>query len=146
VDGRRRSQITHPPESLPRIPRRPPAPDELSRGWAILVGAGWPLIAVWQIATAPEAANPEAVPSLLDTAVFLAVMTGLVGTIGAAFGRQPRALIWSIGLGVVWVATVITCPLSGHHDAVGWSWSTELAASGALLAASLVGTRRFSRQ
>jgi hypothetical protein len=39
------------------------------------------------------------------------------------------------------VATVLTCPLSGHHDAVGWSWSIELMASSALLAFSIVGAR-----
>ena len=59
--------------------------------------------------------------------------------------RQSKALVWSTGLGVVWVATIIACPLSGHHDAVGWQWYAELASSSSLLVLSLTGIRLLLR-
>jgi hypothetical protein len=54
-------------------------------------------------------------------------------------------LVWSTGLGVVWVLTTIACPLSGHHDAVGWQWYAELAFSSSLLVLSLIGIRLLLR-
>jgi hypothetical protein len=136
MDGRRISELTRLPHSVPRL-RRQPRP--LPRSWALAVGAGWPLLLVVMTAVAPEPADPNAVPTLVDSAVFVAVMVGLFGTIVAAVARQSRALVWSTGLGVVWVATTIACPLSGHHDAVGWQWYTELASSSSLLLFSLAG-------
>jgi hypothetical protein len=103
----------------------------------------WPLLFVLMVAIAPEPADPEAVPSLLDSLVFLGFIIGLVGTTAAAFTRHASALLWSIGLGVLWVATAIACPVSGHHDAAGWQWRLELVLSGALLALSVVGWRRL---
>ena len=49
------------------------------------------------------------------------------------------------GPGVVWVATAIACPLSGHHDAVGWQWYAELVSSSSLLVLSLIGIRLLLR-
>jgi hypothetical protein len=136
MDGRRVSELTRLPHAVPRL-RRLPRP--LPRSWAFAVGAGWPLLLVVMTALAPEPADPNAVPTLVDSAVFVATMVGLFGTIGAAVARQSKALVWSTGLGVVWVATTIACPLSGHHDTVGWQWYTELASSSGLLLFSLTG-------
>jgi hypothetical protein len=141
VDGCRAREVTLSPEALPRIRRRPPPP--LPRSWALTVGAGWPLLVVVMLALTPEPANPEAVPTLVDSLVFLAVGVGLVGTVGAAVARQYTALVWSNGLGLVWVATTIACPLSGHHESVGWQWAVDLASSGGLLLLGLVGARRL---
>jgi hypothetical protein len=96
-------------------------------------------------ALAPEPADPNAVPTFVDSAVFLAVMVGMFGTVVAAVARQQKALVWSTGLGVVWVATTITCPLSGHHDAVGWQWYADLVSSSSLLLLSLIGIRQLLR-
>ena len=115
------------------------------RSWALTVGAGWPLLLVVMTALAPEPADPNAVPTFVDSAVFLAVMVGILGTIVAAVARQPKALAWSTGLGAVWVATTIACPLSGHHDAVGWQWYAELVSSSTLLVLSLIGIRLLRR-
>jgi hypothetical protein len=136
MDGRRVSELTRRPHAVPRL-RRQPRP--LPRSWALAVGAGWPLLLVVMTALAPEPADPNAVPTLVDSAVLVAVMAGLFGTIAAAVARQSKALVWSTGLGVVWVATTIACPLTGHHDAVGWQWYTELASSSSLLLFSLTG-------
>jgi hypothetical protein len=141
MDGRQAREITLPPAALPRIRRRPVS--TLPVGLAVLVGAGWPALMVLALAFAPPAADPDAVPTLLDSVVSLAVIVGMAGTIASAVGRRPRALLWSIGLGLIWVATTITCPLSGHHDTVGWQWYTDLAASSTLLVASVVGARRL---
>jgi hypothetical protein len=97
-------------------------------------------------ALAPEAADPNAVPTLIDSAVFGAIVIGLFGTIAAAVARQATALVWSTGLGMVWVATTIACPVSGHHDAVAWQWSAELAFSSALLLSSLAGIALLRRR
>jgi hypothetical protein len=141
MDGRQAREVTLPPAALPRIRRRPAA--ELPRWLAVVVGAGWPALMVMALAFAPAAADPDAVPTLLDSVVSLAVLAGMAGTIASAVGRRPQALLWSAGLGLVWVATTITCPLSGHHDTVGWQWYTDLAASSTLLLVSLVGARRL---
>jgi hypothetical protein len=139
VDGRRAREVTLSPETLPRLRRHEPRP--LPLVWAVLVGAGWPLLLVAMMAVAPAPTDPEAVPSLLDSLGFLALVVGLAGTVGAAVGRHRKALLWSTGLGVVWVASTLTCPLSGHHETVGWQWYTDLGASSALLLASVVGLR-----
>ena len=142
MDGRRLSELTRLSEAVPRV-RRQPRP--LPRSWALTVGAGWPLLLVAITALAPEPADPHAVPTLVDSALFLAVIVGMCGTIVATVARQHKALVWSTGLGIVWVATTIACPLSGHHDAVGWQWYTELASSSSLLLLSLVGIRLLLR-
>jgi hypothetical protein len=142
MDGRRVSELTRLPHSVPRL-RRLPRP--LPRSWAFAVGTGWPLLLVVMTALAPAPADPNAVPTFVDSAVFLAVMVGLVGTIVAAAARQSKALVWSTGLGVVWVATTIACPLSGHHDHVGWQWYADLASSSSLLLLSLIGIRLLLR-
>ncbi len=138
MDGRRVSELTRVPDAVPRV-RRLPRP--LPRSWALAVGAGWPLLLVVVMALTPEPADPNAVPTFVDSAVFLALTVGLLGTVVAAVARQSKALVWSTGLGVVWVATTIACPLTGHHDAVGWQWYADLASSSSLLLLSLIGIR-----
>ena len=91
MDGRRLSELTRLPGAVPRL-RRQPRP--LPRSWALAVGAGWPLLLVVMTALAPEPADPNAVPTFVDSAVFLAVMVGMLGTIVAAVARQQ-------GVGVV---------------------------------------------
>jgi len=97
MDGRRVSELTRLPDAVPRL-RREPRP--LPRSWAAAVGAGWPLLLVVMTAVAPEPADPNAVPTFVDSAVFLVVMVGLFGTIVAAVARQSKALVWSTGLGL----------------------------------------------
>jgi hypothetical protein len=138
MDGRRVCELSRLQRRVPRL-RRQPRP--LPRSWALAVGAGWPLLLVVMTAVAPEPADPNAIPTLVDSLAFLALMLGLVGTIVTAAARQSTALVWSTALGVVWVATTIACPLSGHHDAVGWQWYTELGSSSSLLLLSLIGLR-----
>ena len=138
MDGRRASVLGRVPRAVPRIERQP---HPLPCAWAWAVGAGWPLLWVAMTAVAPEPANPNAVPTLVDTAVFFALIAGLFGTIVAAVARQSRAVVWSTGLGLVWVATTVACPVSGHHDTVAWQWYVELVASSSLLLLSLVGLR-----
>ena len=142
MDGRRLNELTRLPDAVPRL-RRLSRP--LPRSWALAVGAGWPLLLVVMTVLAPEPADPNAVPTYVDSAVFVAVMIGICGTIVAAVARQQKALVWSAGLGVVWVATTIACPLSGHHDAVGWQWFAELVSSSSLLVLSLIGIGRLLR-
>jgi hypothetical protein len=107
------------------------------------VGGVWPLLFVLMVATAPEPADPNAVPSVLDSLLALALFGGLVATTTAAVVRHWSALLWSAGLGALWVGTTILCPASGHHDTVGWQWSTELMAASALLVLSVLGADRL---
>ena len=107
MDGRRTEPVTRLPRRCGSGANRCPLP----RSWAWTVGAGWPLLFVVMTAVAAEPADPNAVPTLVDSAVFVALMVGLFGTIAAAVTRQAKALVWSTGLGVVWVATTIACPL-----------------------------------
>jgi hypothetical protein len=136
MDGRPVSELTRRRRAVPRL-RRQPGP--LPRSWAWAAGVGWPLLLVVMTVAAPEPADPNAVPTLVDSAASLALMVGLFGTIAAAVIRQAKALVWSTGLGVVWVTTTIACPLSGHHDTMGWQWYTELTSSSSLLLLSLTG-------
>jgi hypothetical protein len=91
MDGRRLSELTRVSDAVPRL-RRQPRP--LPRSWALAVGAGWPLLLVVMTALAPEPTDPNAVPTFVDSAVFVATMVGLFGTIVAAIARQPKALMW----------------------------------------------------
>ena len=136
MDGRRASELTRSRLKVPRIERQP---RQLPCGWAWAVGVGWPLLLVAMTAVAPEPADPNAVPTIVDSAVSLALIVGLFGTIVAAVARRSQALVWSTGLGLVWVATTLACPVSGHHDAVGWQWYVDLASSSSLLLLSLIG-------
>ena len=97
MDGRRLSELTRLPAGVPRV-RRQPRP--LPRSWAMAVGAGRPLLLVAMTALAPAPADPNAVPTLVDSTVFLAVMVGVCGTIVAAVARHQEALVWTSGLGV----------------------------------------------
>jgi hypothetical protein len=136
MDGRRARELIRRRSGVPRL-RRQPRP--LPRSWAWAVGAGWPVLWVVMTVVAPAPADPNAVPTLLDSAASLGLLVGLFGTTAAAVARHSKALVWSTGLGVVWVTTTITCPLSGHHDTVGWQWYTELTSSSSLLLLSLTG-------
>ena len=138
MDGRRVSELRRVPRTVPRIERQP---HPLPSAWAWAVGAGWPLLLVAMTAVAPEPADPNAVPTALDSAMLLALIVGLLGTIAAAVSRQSKALLWSTGLGLAWVTTTVLCPVSGHHDAVGWQWYVDLVASSSLLLLSLIGLR-----
>jgi hypothetical protein len=140
MDGRRAIEIDRVPDTVPRV-RREARP--LPRSWAVAVGAGWPALFLLLMALTPPPSDPNAVPSFIDTAIFFAVTTGLIGTIVCAIGRQSKALAWSAGLAVLWLGTTIACPVSGHHDHVGWVWFAELGASASLLAASAAGIRRY---
>jgi hypothetical protein len=138
VDGRRASELTRLPDGLLRIERC--RPHQLPRSWALAVGAAWPLLFVVMVALAPEPTDPNAVASPLESAVFFAITTGLLGTVITAGTRRTDALVWSTCLGVVWVATTIACPLTGHHD-VTWQWYVELTSSASLLLLSVLGLR-----
>jgi hypothetical protein len=70
MDGRRLSELTRVPDAVPRV-RRQPRP--LPRSWALAVGAGWPLLLIAMTALAPEPADPNAVPTFVDSALFVAV-------------------------------------------------------------------------
>ena len=143
MDGRRAREVAVSPRALPRISRRRMPPRPLPTAWAWAVGAGWPLVVVVMSLLAPEPTDPQAVPSALDSLVLSAVVVGLVGTVAAAVARQYKALIWSIALGLVWVATTVACPVSGHHGEVGWQWRADLVTSSGLLVLSVVGARRL---
>jgi hypothetical protein len=138
MDGRRVSELRRVPRTVPRIERQP---HPLPGAWAWAVGAGWPLLLFTMMAVAPEPADPNAVPTFLDSAMLLTLIVGLFGTVVTAVSRQSKALLWSTGLGLAWVTTTVACPVSGHHDAVSWQWYVELTASTSLLLLSLVGLR-----
>jgi hypothetical protein len=139
VDGRRANALRRLPPSLPRVERTGPTP--LPGAWALAVGAAWPVHFVAMVALAPEPADPNAVPSLVESLAFMAVMVGMTAIAAAAVARRSSALVWSLGVGFVWVLTTIACPLSGHHDGTGWQWGVELASSISLLLLSAVGLR-----
>ena len=89
MDGRRLSELTRLPDTVPRLRRqRRPLP----RSWALAVGAGWPLLLVVMTALAPEPADPNAVPTFVDSAVFLAVMVGICGQRMMSRLERPSAV------------------------------------------------------
>jgi hypothetical protein len=141
MDGRRSARLTGLWGGRPRIQRCEPR--SLPQSWAWAVALAWPLLFVTVVAISPEPADPDAVPSLFDSLVFISFVVGLVGTTAAAFTRHASALTWSIGLGALWVGTAIACPVSGHHDAVDWQWRLELGLAAALLLLCVVGWRRL---
>jgi hypothetical protein len=139
MDGRRAIGLARVWDNPPRIRRHEPRALPRPCAWALALV--WPVLYIAMVAIAPEPADPNAVPTLLDSFVFMAFMVGLIGTTAAAFTRHGTALVWSTGLGALWVATAVACPLSGHHSAMDWQWRLELALSGALLLLSVIGWR-----
>lgn len=144
MDGRRTVRLTWGARlwgGAPRIQRCEPRP--LPRSWAWAMAVAWPSLFVLVVAIAPEPADPNAVPTLLDSLMFTSFLVALIGTVAAALTRHPTAMVWSIGLGLIWVGSAIACPVSGHHDPMNWQWRLELALAGGLLLLSTIGWRRL---
>ena len=110
---------------------------------------GWPgvaLVAAWvaflplAYVLEPAPARAAAVPAWV-VLLELAFTTALVAAAVGLAGRQRLGLVASVaGAGVALVAAV-TCPLSGHHAAVGPWWYAQTAGFLALGGVSLAGLR-----
>lgn len=147
MDGKRARRID-PALDHPKIPAAPSAPARthlLSEGWAAALGLGWPLTLMAMLALQPPADNPAAAPPVLDAVVQGVFFLGLVATSILAGARHKGAAPVAVLTGMVTVAMVVSCPVSGHHQLATW-WFAELAVVVAMLAVSVVGLRRVSRQ
>ena len=118
-------------------------PDVVGRRWPLALGLAWYAAFSLVSATTPEPPRPEAV-SALDTAIYL-VLFAAIGAMAVGLARRARfGLLASVGAGLVMLALVVACPLSGHHEQVGAWWFGQLGAFAAVTGASLVGLRRAS--
>jgi len=127
-------------------PAAPPARTHLlAEGWCVALGLGWPLTLLAMEVLAPPPDNPAAAPPVLDTVVWGAFILGLVATSILAGARHKAAAPVAVLTGLVAVTMVVSCPVSGHHDLAMW-WFAELAVVVGMLAVSVVGLRRVSRQ
>lgn len=119
-------------------------PRQLGRGWALVLGAGWPVLAAVIVAIEPTPADTDAAASVFDSLVSLALLVGFFATLGAAAARRSVAATWSAFTGLVALGIVLTCPVSGHHAGVGPWWFAQLGLIGGMVAVSGVAWRRHA--
>jgi hypothetical protein len=152
VDGTKARQAARSAHRLPVITRANSAleaevvtePGRLGRGWALLLGVGWPVIAAVIVAIEPAPADTEAAASVLDGLVSLTLLVGFLATVTAAAARRPVAAAWSAFTGLVALGIVLTCPVSGHHAGVGPWWFAQLGMMGGMVGASALAWRRHA--
>lgn len=129
------------PVIQPAQTHSPAAPRVLRRGWAAVLGIGWPLAMVVAIAVEPAPANPDApVPFVVGLAAN-ALFIGLIATGIAAGIRHRGAAVAGVATGLLATAFTVSCPASGHH-ALGLWWFAQLAVTTTMLGVSLAALGR----
>ena len=148
MDGRRARLIAPVLDSLPRLTRSAAEPRQqvgrLRTGWAIVLGAGWPLAFLVGVALEPAPAHHEAVPPLLVQLASDVFLIALLTTVVTAVRRLPTAAWAGAGAGLVGMTLSVACPFSGHHNFGLW-WIGQLAVMATMLAVSVTALGRRSR-
>ena len=132
----------------PTIPAAPPArarANGLSENWAAVLGLGWPVVFWLSGFLEPRPANPQAALTPIEVVVVGAFLVGLLATSVLAGTRQRAAAPAAVITGLVTVAMVVSCPVSGHHHFGAW-WLAGLALVLAMLAVSVAGLRATARR
>lgn len=120
-------------------PKRGAASRPLSARWALYAGLVGPAVAVFCLAVEPPPANPNAPEPLVVTVLGFALMIAWAGAAIAAARRRPVALRWAGFVGALSMAMTISCPLSGHHTAIGMWWVSQFVVSAGAWTAAVVG-------
>jgi hypothetical protein len=149
MDGRRARLIDARRDSVPVIPKAPPArvhptEERLRVGWALALGLGWPLTFVVSAALEPAPAEPEAAVPLVVALSALLFLAALAGTVLAAAVRHPLAAPVGVVAGVVSLAFSVACPVSGHH-ALGLWWVAQVGITAAMLGVCAAALGRRAR-
>ncbi len=119
-------------------------PDVVRGAWPVGIGLAWYGALALVSATTPAAPEPASV-SAVDGAIHL-VLFAAIGAMAVGLARRSRAgLLTSAGAGLLMLALVVACPVTGHHEQVGAWWFAQLGAFTAVTGASLVGLRRAGR-
>jgi hypothetical protein len=138
-----------PPFDRPAAPVTPPtrvwASGGLSERWAPVLGLGWPV--VWCVLPyiEPAPAHPQAALSTVEVVIFAGLLACLFATSILAGTRRRAAAPAAVITGLVSMAMVVSCPVSGHHHFGVW-WLGELALVLAMLAVSVAGLRETARR
>lgn len=153
MDGRHALKVREPLDRLPKVtvlPAKSPAepadrPSErLGRGWAAVLGVGWPLALVIGAAVEPAPANPDAAVPVLVGVASMTLFVGLFVTIGAAMARNRVAATAGVVVGVIAVAFSAACPLTSHHGLGLW-WVAQFGLAAGMLGATLGALRSSTR-
>lgn len=150
MDGQRARLVTRTLDRVPAIPRASRMQDRLAsgpltRGWAGVIGFGWPLAIVLGMAIEPAPADPNAPVPVIVSLASLALFAALVATAVAAGNRHPSAAIGGVVTGLLSLGFVVSCPVSGHHTFGAW-WFGEMALTLAMLGVSLAALGRRARE
>jgi hypothetical protein len=140
MDGQRARLIDRTP-----APQAPSGTHLLSEGWVAVLGVGWPLTLLVMLMLQPPPDNPAAAPPLVDHLVTWGFVGMLMATSALAGARHRAAAPVSVLTGLVAVAFVVLCPVSGHHHLAPW-WFAQLAAVTAMLAVSVAALRQAMRR
>lgn len=123
--------------------KRVPAPTKLDARWAKLFCIGWPAAAVFMTLIEPVSnTEPSALITVVGTAMFFALVLAFGGTVVHAAQRNPSAVNWATGAALLSVIATVTCPMSGHHQAVGAWFYIQMGLSLSMLVASRVAAGR----
>jgi hypothetical protein len=146
MDGQRARLAARVLDRVPTIQPAAPsrstaAPRLLRRGWAAVLGLGWPLAIIASIAVEPAPANPDAPVPLIIELAGLALFVGLVATGIAAGIRHRGAAVAGVATGLLATTFSVTCPVSGHHSFGLW-WVAQMAVTTTMLGVSLAALGR----
>jgi hypothetical protein len=121
---------------------------DVSGTWALGTGIAWLVGLQLMYVLEPSAAQPDAMPAFLITAMALVMNAGLVVTAVGLVRRARWAFAVSGAVAMLNVGTVVACPVSGHH-AMGLWWVAQASLAVGLVALSLAGWQaaaRFARR
>ncbi|HEY7069263.1 MAG TPA: hypothetical protein VH479_04075 [Acidimicrobiales bacterium] len=93
----------------------------------------------------PTPAHPQAALSTVEVVMIGGLLACLFVTSILAGTRRRAAAPAAVVTGLVSVAMVVSCPVSGHHQFGLW-WLGELAVVLAMLAVSVAGLRATARR
>lgn len=140
-----RKEELHRVELRSEVPRRSTFVDlaepNALRPWvAVAVAAAWTVLLPVAAAIQPPAAAPGGEPAW--SVVYGAVSMVILAIAAVSLARRQRVgLVASATAAGLSLIAVITCPMSGHHAAVGAWWFVQMSGFAALGALSLAAMR-----
>lgn len=123
------------PSRIPRPPRAGSPTDELSRGWAVVLGTAWG-VALAVVALVPPASDPAATPPVWASLVSTVFLWGVLATAAGLVLRQRWGVTASLGAAALLGGMGLACFGMGHPLDAGLT--SQIVAGGAL--AGLSGT------
>lgn len=102
-------------ERAPRADTRQWLHDEVSKGWAYGLAAGWYALILLSQILAPAPADESGVLVWIGIALSIVFMAVVLVAMAGLVLRRRWGLVASLGAAGLLVADSIACPMTGHH-------------------------------